>query len=384
MISSRLRPFGTTIFSEMTRLAQQHGAINLSQGFPDFEGPPGIVDAAVEALRGGNNQYARSMGLPSLVEAIAAHEEKYYGLKYDPLSEVGVFSGATGAIAAFILGYLEPGDEVILFEPFYDSYPAIATLAGATIKTYTLRFPEFAIDPAELASLFGPRTRLIVLNTPHNPTGKVFTPEELELIAGLCQRHGTVVLADSVYEHLTYGTAKHAPIASVPGMRERTFTVSSSGKTYSFTGWKIGWGTGPKELVAAAQAAHQFLTFSTSTPMQLAIATALTRFADDYFAELRAEYTQRRDFLVEVLRSVGFDVAIPDGAYFVLADFSRLSDLDDLAFARHLTEHVGVAVIPPSPFYRTHPEAARKLVRFAFCKKQETLEKAAERLAKLR
>jgi N-succinyldiaminopimelate aminotransferase len=383
MINARLRPFGTTVFSEMTRLAQQHGAINLAQGFPDFDGPPGIIDAAVDALRGGHNQYARSMGMPALVEAIAAQRQSRHGLTYDPMSEVAVFSGATEAIASFMLGFLEPGDEVILFEPFYDSYPVMATLAGATVKTYTLRFPDFAIDPDALAGLFTPRTRLVVLNTPHNPSGKVFSRTELELIARLCEQHGTTVLSDEVYEHLTYGDAQHVPIASIPGMRERTFSVSSSGKTFSFTGWKIGWGTGPKPLVAAAQAAHQFVTFATATPLQLAVATAITRYTESFFAELKAEYTQRRDFLAGVLREVGFSVALPDGAYFVLADFSALSDLDDVAFARHITEQYGVAAIPPSPFYRDRPETARKLVRFAFCKRMETLERAAERLRRI-
>jgi N-succinyldiaminopimelate aminotransferase len=383
MITTRLRPFGTTIFSEMTRLAQQHGAINLAQGFPDFDGPPGVVDAAVAALRAGHNQYARSMGLPPLVEAVAAHQRELYGLTYDPLSEVVVFSGATEGIASFLLGFLEPGDEVVLFEPFYDSYPVMAELAGATVRPYTLRFPDFALDLDRLESLVTSKTRLLVLNTPHNPSGKVFTRAELEGIAEICRRRNLCVLSDEVYEHLVYGEAVHMPIATLPGMRERTFTLSSSGKTYSFTGWKIGWGTGPQPLAAAAQAAHQFVTFATSTPMQHAVATALTRFAAPFYAELRTEYTQRRDFLVRVLREVGFEVAAPDGAYFVLCDFRRFSAADDLSFARELTAQVGVAAIPPSPFYRSAPEEARRLVRFAFCKKMETLERAAERLGKL-
>jgi N-succinyldiaminopimelate aminotransferase len=384
MITTRLRPFGTTIFSEMTRLAQQHGAINLAQGFPDFDGPPGVVDAAITALKAGHNQYARSMGLPSLVEAIAGHQKELYGLSYDPMSEVVVFSGATEGIASFMLGFLEPGDEVVLFEPFYDSYPVMAELAGATVRPYTLRFPDFALDLNALEALMTPKTRLLVLNTPHNPSGKVFTRAELEGIAEICQRRNLVVLSDEVYEHLVYGEAVHVPIASLPGMRERTFTLSSSGKTYSFTGWKIGWGTGPQPLASAAQAAHQFVTFATSTPMQHAVATALTRFATRFYAELRGEYTQRRDFLAQVLREVGFEVAVPSGAYFVLCDFRRFSTADDLTFAKQLTAEIGVAAIPPSPFYRSAPDEARRLVRFAFCKRMETLERAAERLRKLK
>ena len=384
MIASRLKPYGTTIFSEMTRLAQQHGAINLAQGFPDFDGPAGVVEAAITALRAGHNQYARSMGLPPLVDAIAAHQRRLYGLSYDPLSEVVVFSGATEGIASFLLGFLEPGDEVVLFEPFYDSYPVMSSLAGATVRPYTLRFPDFAVDLDRLESLFTAKTRLLIINTPHNPSGKVFTRRELEGIAEICQRRDVVVLSDEVYEHLTYGEAAHVPIASLPGMRERTFTLSSSGKTYSFTGWKIGWGTGPKPLAAAAQAAHQFVTFATSTPMQHAVATALTEWAEPFYAELRTEYTARRDFLVSVLRDVGFEVAQPDGAYFVLCDFRRFSDADDLTFAKELTSTIGVAAIPPSPFYKASMDEARRLVRFAFCKKMETLEKAAERLGRLK
>jgi N-succinyldiaminopimelate aminotransferase len=384
MIGTRLRPYGTTIFSEMTRLAQEHGAINLAQGFPDFEGPEGIVEAAVAALRAGHNQYARSMGAPPLVEAIAQHQQRCYGLTYDPMSEVVVFSGATEGIASFLLGFLNPGDEVILFEPFYDSYPVMSSLAGATVKPYTLKFPDFAVDLNRLEALVTAKTRLIILNTPHNPSGKVFTRAELEGIAEICQRRNLFVLSDEVYEHLTYGDVRHVPMATIPGMRERTFTLSSSGKTYSLTGWKIGWGTGPRELAKAAQAAHQFVTFATSTPMQHAAAVALTQYADDFYAELRREFTERRDFLAGVLRDVGFEVAQPNGAYFVLCDFRRFSQADDLTFAKELTAKIGVAAIPPSPFYSADLSDARRLVRFAFCKRMETLEKAAERLRQLR
>jgi N-succinyldiaminopimelate aminotransferase len=380
MLTPRLRPFGTTIFSEMTRLANEHGAINLAQGFPDFEGPPALVEAAVEALRGGHNQYSRSQGHPALVEAVAADRGARFGLRYDPMQEVAVFSGATEAIASTMLGLLSPGDEVLLFEPFYDSYPALAALAGATVRHYSLRAPDFAIDPDRLAALFSSRTKLVVLNTPHNPTGKVFTRDELELVARLCEEHGAVVLADEVYEHLTYDGVEHVSIATIPGMRERTVAVSSAGKSFSFTGWKIGWATGPAALIAAAQAAHQFVTFATATPLQLAVASALRTLGPDYYGSVRREFQARRDFLLGVLRAAGFEPIVPRGAYFIVAGFGRHSAEDDRAFARHMTAARGVAVIPSSPFYAAEPGEGRRLVRFAFCKRQETLERAAQRL----
>lgn len=379
MISRKLRPFGTTIFSEMTRLALEHQAINLSQGFPDFEGPPFVVEAAVDALRAGHNQYARSQGHPDLVRAVAAHLETRSGLRYDPLTEVGVFSGCTEGLMSAMLGLLDPGDEVIFFEPFYDSYPACAVMAGAVARFCPLRFPDFAVDLAHLESLFSDRTRLLVLNTPHNPTGKVFDVGELTAIAALCRARDVVVLTDEVYEQLTYD-AMHVSMAEIPGMRDRTLALSSAGKTFSFTGWKIGWCTGPAALVAAAQAAHQFVTFATSTPLQVATARALEACGPTFYDGLRAEYRERRDFLVDVLRRVGLRVAVPSGTYFVLADFRDLWDGDDLSFVRHLCVEHGVAAIPPSVFYKAAPEEGRRLVRFAFCKRMETLRAAAQRL----
>ena len=384
MISDKLKPFGTTIFAEMTGLAIEHDAINLSQGFPDFEGPPAIVDAAVAALRSGDNQYARSRGHPSLVQAVAESRERLYGMSYDALTEVVVFSGATEAIASSMLGLLNPGDEVILFEPFYDSYPACAALAGAVPKFVTLRFPDFGLDLSELENAIGPRTRLIVLNSPHNPSGKVFSPDELAGIAACATRHDLIVLADEVYEHLTFDGAEHLPIASLPGMRERTLTISSTGKTFSFTGWKIGWATGPRPLIDAAQAAHQFVTYAVAPPLQVAMAHALTEFTGaDFLGNFRREYTERRDFLLSVLDAAGFQVAVPRGTYFVLADFTDLFDGDDRDFARWLTTEHGVAAIPPSAFYEVRPEEGRRLVRFAFCKRMETLRRAAERLGRI-
>jgi N-succinyldiaminopimelate aminotransferase len=381
--SKKLLPFGTTIFSEMTALAQEHGAINLAQGFPDFDGPPEVIEAAVAALRGGHNQYARSMGHQLLVEAVAARVKRLHGLAFEPLSEVIVFSGATEGIASALLGLLDPGDEVIVFEPFYDSYPACIAMAGAVPRFATLRFPEFAVDEAALERLFNRRTRLLLLNTPHNPTGKVFSTAELELIARLCLKHGVIVVADEVYEHITYGAA-HVPIASLAGMRERTLTISSTGKTFSLTGWKVGWGYGPAPIVAAVQAAHQFITFATATPLQVAVANALGERGEEYFERLRSQYTARRDFLAEALREAGLEIAVPAGAYFILADFSRVFAGDDRAFARRLVERHGVAAIPPSVFYADGVEEGRRLIRFAFPKRIETLAAAAERLKSLR
>lgn len=380
MVSAKLRPFGTTIFSEMSRLAAERGAINLGQGFPDFDGPEAVREAAVAALRAGHNQYARSQGLPDLVEAIAEQREAQHGLLYDPMTEVAVFSGATEGLAAAMLGLLDPGDEVILFEPVYDSYPPCVALAGARARYLTLEFPDFAVDEARLRSLIGERTRLIVLNSPHNPTGKVWSRTELDLLARIATEHDLFVLTDEVYEHLLYDGNEHVPLAGLPGMRERTLSVTSVGKTWSLTGWKVGWATGPAPLVRAAQAAHQFLTFATPTPLQHAAAHALRYFSGDFLEMLREQYAERRGLLLEALERVGFRVAPPAGTYFVLADFRPRFDGDDVAFAHHLIETAGVAAIPPSGFYPERPEAGRHLVRFAFCKRLDTLRAAADRL----
>jgi aspartate/methionine/tyrosine aminotransferase len=368
------------VFAEMTALADEHQAINLSQGFPDFEGPAEIREAAVEALRAGYNQYARSMGHPMLVEAIADKVRSLYGLDIDPWTDVTVFCGATEGIASSLLGLLNPGDEVILFEPFYDSYPALVARAGATARYATLRFPDFSVDVDALTALVTDRTRVIVLNTPHNPTGKVYTRSELERIAALCEEHDLVCLTDEVYEHITFDGVAHVPMATIPGMWERTITLSSTGKTYGFTGWKIGWAVGPADLIAAAQAAHQFVTFCAPAPLQVAMSFALHELNIDYYPQLQADYEARRDLLVDALRAARFDVAVPRGTYFVLAGFDALSDADDRTFAKHLVEHHGVAAIPPSAFYAAHPEEGRRLLRFAFCKRRSTLAAAAERL----
>ncbi len=375
--ASRLQPFGTSIFSEMTALATAHGAINLSQGFPDFEGPASIRDAAIDALRGGANQYARSAGRPELVAAIAQHVQAHRGVTLDPTTQVVVTSGCTEALMAMALGILEPGDEVITFEPFYDAYPVVCAAEGATLRPVTLRFPELAVR-AQLT----PKTRMLLINTPHNPSGKVFTRAELTALAAIAVEHDLIVVTDEVYEHLVYDV-EHVTMAELPGMAERTLVLSSAGKSFSYTGWKIGWAYGPAALCAAVQAAHQFLTFCSATPLQLGIAHALAALPADFYAELSAMYRDKRDFLVDVLRQAGFRVGVPDGTYFVVADFTPIFEGDDQAFCRWLTTEHGVAAIPPSVFYSVDKDEGRRLVRFAFCKTQPTLDAAAERLLRI-
>ena len=383
MARSALAKLGTSIFSEMTRLANEKGAVNLSQGFPDFDGPHEILDAAVDALRSGQNQYGRSMGLPALVDAIAAHRERHYALRYDAMTEVCAFAGATEGIAAAMLGLLEPGDDVIVMEPFYDGYPAAIAMASANARVVTLRFPDFSVSEAALEAAHTAKTRMIVVNSPHNPSGKVFGVDELDVIARFCVKHDLIALTDEVYEHLTYDDAKHVPLATRQGMRERTVTLSSTGKTFSLTGWKVGWCIGPRALVAAVQSAHQFLTFCASTPLHAAMAKAIGTLAapsSHYLGELKRDYTKRRDYLVEVLRDCGFDVRAPKGAYFVLAGIRTVTDEDDVTFAKRLIDEAGVAAIPPSAFYAANVDEGRRLLRFAFCKRTETLERAGDRL----
>ncbi len=382
MSSHRLAAFGTSVFSQMSALARDHDAINLSQGFPDFEGPPELLDLAEAALREGHNQYAPSTGHPELVSALAEATRQRYGLDYDPAGETSVFCGATEALAAAVLGLAGPGDEILLVEPFYDSYPALVALAGAEARYLTLRFPDFALDLEALDAAISPRTRAILLNTPHNPSGKVFDRAELEALAERCRRHDLIVIADEVYEHLTFDDARHQSIAELPGMRQRTLRISSFGKSFSMTGWKVGWAQGPPELVAAAQSAHQFLTFCTAAPMQVAAGRAIRHFGQDYFETLRRDYTARRKILLEGLQQAGFAAAAPQGTYFVLADFSALWEGDDRSFAEHLVREAGVATIPPSSFYARDRAEGQHLLRFAFCKRRETLERAMERLAR--
>jgi len=376
-LTARMQGFGATIFSEMTALSVQHGAVNLGQGFPDFDGPAEIRRAAIAAIEAGHNQYCRSSGLPALCEAIAAHRERFYGLQYDPVHEITVFNGATEAIAATLLALLEVGDELVMFEPFYDSYRAIAALAGATTRVVPLRDPDFHFLASDLERAITPKTRAIILNTPNNPTGKVFSRAELELIASVCQRNDLLAIADEVYEHLVYD-GEHLPLASFPGMRDRTVMISSTGKTFSFTGWKIGYTCASPALTAAVRTTHQFLTFCNGTPFQHAMAQALV-MPDAYFRDFTQGYRAKRDRLCEGLAAVGFDVLVPAGTYFVCVDIRPLGFDDDHRFCRALPEHVGVAAIPNSAFYDV-PERGRHLVRFAFCKTDSVLDEGIERL----
>ncbi len=379
-LASRLSDFGTTIFTEMTRLAIEHRAINLAQGYPDFDGPEFAKEAAIAAIRAGHGQYARMSGAPEIHRALSAKYRRDWGLDYAADAEITVTSGATEAIFAAIQGICDPGDEVVLFEPYYDSYKASVRMAGAVPRIATLRTPDWAFDPEEVRRAFGKKTRALLLNTPHNPTGKVFSREELELLAALCREHEAICVTDEVYEHLVYDGA-HVPMAALPGMRERTITISSFGKTFSLTGWKIGWAAAPPELTAAVRAAHQFITFATATPLQHGAAAALG-VGPEYYAGLLADYRGKRDYLVRELSRIGFAVSAPAGTYFACAGFRAFGFDDDRAFVRHLIETIGVAAIPPSVFY-DHPEHGRSYVRFAFCKKPETLERAVKRLEKL-
>ncbi|HEY4002092.1 MAG TPA: methionine aminotransferase [Candidatus Xenobia bacterium] len=380
--SQKLKPFGESIFSEMTRLAVEHKAINLSQGFPDFDGPDWLKAAAIDAVRHGPNQYAPMTGQPALRQAIARKAERWYGMRYDPDTEISVFSGATEAIFSSINGLLEPGDEVILIEPYYDSYPACVAMAGGHCRYVALRGPSFDLDLAELVATITPRTRLLMLNTPNNPCGKVFSRPELEALARVVTAHDLLVITDEVYEHIVFDGQPHVPLATLPGMRERVLTISSTAKTFSMTGWKIGYVLGPASMVAAARSAHQFVTFCTVSPFQMAMAQAIDRI-DDYAPELVREYDRRRQVLMAALQDTGLGVRSPQGAYFVLADIRPLGYDDDRAFCHQLATEVGVAAIPASAFYR-HTDIGRHLVRFAFCKNEATLSAAGEKLLKLR
>jgi N-succinyldiaminopimelate aminotransferase len=379
----RVASFGTTIFSEFTRLAAEHGAINLGQGFPDFDGPEVVKAAAIAAIRAGDNQYAVSSGQPELRRAIAEHVRRFYGQAYDPNTEVTVVSGATEGLFSTLQGLVDPGDEVIVFEPFYDGYVPDTLMAGGVPRFVPLRPPDWSFDPAELAAAFNARTRLIIVNTPHNPTGKVYGEAELGLIAELCQKWNVLALSDEVYEHIVFDGAKHVRLAQWPGMAERTVTISSQGKTFSFTGWKVGWVLAPPDLTLAVRRAHQWVTFASVTPMQAAAAVALG-LDEEYYRSLITEYQVKRDFLANALREAGMRVSLPQGTYFIMADFSPLGYDDDVTFCRWLTTQVGVAAIPPSAFYSDeHKYLANNWARFAFCKKMETLEQAAERLRKV-
>jgi N-succinyldiaminopimelate aminotransferase len=370
-VASRLAGFGTTIFTEMSALAERTGAINLGQGFPDEDGPDAVLEAAVAALRAGANQYAPLAGVPALVAAIAAHQERFYDLAVE---DVQVTMGATEAISAAMLGLLEPGDEVVVFEPYYDSYAAAIALAGGVRRPVTLRAPGWEFDPEALEAAVTPSARALLLNSPHNPTGKVFSRAELELVADVCRRHDLIAIADEVYEHLVF-EGEHVPLATLPGMAERTLTISSLGKTFAVTGWKVGWACGPAALVGGVRAAKQYMSFAGATPFQHAGATALA-LPDEYYAEFAAGLRAKRDRLCAGLEAAGLRVLRPQGTYFVNVDAGQ----DGVAFCRELPERAGVVAIPTQVFY-DNPESGRTLVRFAFCKRDEVIDEAVARLA---
>ncbi|WP_184766171.1 pyridoxal phosphate-dependent aminotransferase [Streptomyces griseoloalbus] len=383
LLNRRLAEFGTTIFAEMSALALRTGSINLGQGFPDTDGPEEVREAAVRALRDGRgNQYPPGPGIPELRTAVAAHQQRRYGLAVDPDTEVLVTAGATEAIAAALLALVEPGDEVIAFEPYYDSYAACVAMAGGTRVPVTLRPRDgrFRLDLDELRDAVTDRTRLLLINTPHNPTGTVLTREELTAIAELAVERDLLVVTDEVYEHLVFNDAEHVPLATLPGMRERTVTISSAGKTFSFTGWKVGWVTSAPDLVAAVRSAKQYLTYVASGPFQYAVAEALA-LPDSYFEAFRADMLAKRDVLAAGLADAGFAVFRTAGTYFITTDIRPLGESDGFAFCRALPERAGVVAIPNAVFY-DHREAGAPYVRFAFCKRTEVLADAAERLRK--
>src|SRR5688572_24039552 len=379
-LSPRLAGLGTTIFAEMSQLAVATGAINLGQGFPDEDGPIEVADAAIAAIRGGVNQYPPGPGIEELRVAIAGHQKRFWGIDVDPATEVLVTAGATEAIAAAVLALCDPGDEILAFEPTYDSYTAVAAMAGARLRPVTLHPPGYEADLDRLASLVSDRTRLLLLNTPHNPTGKVFTAAELEAIAQVCVERDLVAVTDEVYEHLVFD-GEHRPLCTFPGMAERTLTISSAGKTFSFTGWKIGWVCGAEALVTAVRTAKQFLTYVNGAPFQPAVALGLG-LGDDFFASLCDTLQAKRDLLCDGLRAAGFEVFVPQGTYFATVDIRPVGGDDGLQFCRSLPERCGVVAVPSSVFYED-PATGRHLVRFAFCKRTEVLTEAAERLAGL-
>jgi N-succinyldiaminopimelate aminotransferase len=381
--AQRVRGFGTSIFTEMSRLASEHNAVNLGQGFPDFPGPAFVKEAAKNAIDANANQYAVSFGSPRLREEIAKTWFLQTGQQIDTAAEITVTTGATEAIFDVMLAFTDDDDEVVVFEPFYDSYPASAAMAGSRLRPITLHAPDWSFDPAEAEAAFGPRTKLLLLNTPHNPTGKVFRREELELLAELCMRWNVTAITDEVYDRITFAGAEHISLATIGGMRERTLTINSTGKTFSMTGWKIGYAIGPAELNSALRAVHQFVTFATATPFQEAMADALALAPQiGYYEQLKREYDERRVMLEQALAGAGLPVLPVEGAYFSMADVSGLGFPDDVSFCRWLTRDVGVAAVPPSAFY-ADASRAPLLARFCFAKRAETIAQAAERLQRV-
>ncbi len=381
-LNTELSALGTTIFTVMSALAVQHGAINLGQGFPDTEGPADVVQAAADALKDGRNQYPPMTGVPELRQAVAAANKRFYGLDFDPDSEIVVTSGATEAITASLMAVLNPGDECVLIEPLYDTYLPVVRLLGAIPRLVRLSPPGWELPRAELAAAFGPKTKAILLNTPMNPASKVFSRDELQFIADLLVRHDAYAVCDEVYEHLVFDGLKHIPLMTLPGMRERCLRVGSAGKTFALTGWKIGYISAPKHLATVAMKAHQNLTFTSAPNLQRAVAIGLGK-DDAYFEKLAADLQERRDILAAGLARLGFGVLPVQGSYFITTDVRPLGwNGDDVAFCRHITEHAKVAAIPVTAFYEG-ADAPTHYVRFAFCKKPEILREALARLEKL-
>jgi N-succinyldiaminopimelate aminotransferase len=377
-MATRLRSIPPTIFSQMSALAVRTGSLNLGQGFPDQDGPATAVEAAVQALRTGHNQYPPGPGIPELRRAIAAHQARHYDLDVDPDTEVVVTAGATEAIAAAILAFVNPGDEMVVLEPFYDSYVACIEMAGGVRRPVTLRAPDFRLDPDALRAAVTDRTTTLLLNTPHNPTGAVLTADELEVVAEVAREHDLVVITDEVYEHLLFDGRRHVPICTLPEMWDRTVTISSAGKTFSFTGWKVGWVTGPADLVATVMAAKQWLTFSNAAPLQPAVAVALDQ-ESGFYESLAKDLQSKRDVLVDGLRTLDMDVYPPEATYFVTTDVREFGYPDGMAFCLALPDKAGVVAIPSQVFYDDHEEGRHK-VRWAFCKDTEVIEEGVRRL----
>ena len=372
-----------TVFAEMSALSQQHGAVNLGQGFPDFPGPGFVKEAARRAIDGDHNQYAHPHGVLTLREAIAREWGARFGTNIDPLRQVTVTSGATEAVFDIILALIEPGDELVTFEPFYDSYPASVTMAGGTMKVVRLEPPEWSFDPEALRAAITAHTRVILLNTPHNPTGKVFSRTELEFIASVAMEHDLLVVTDEVYDRILFDDAVHVPIATLPGMWERTITINSVGKTFSLTGWKVGYAIGPERLIDAMRSVHQWVTFATSTPFQVAMAEAIpAATANGYYLDLERDYHERRDVMVKILASAGLPPLRSSGSFFVMTGFGDHAFANDVDFCRWLIVEIGVTPIPPSAFY-LEPATAPRLLRFCFAKRLATLHEAGRRLEHL-
>jgi N-succinyldiaminopimelate aminotransferase len=385
IMANRVSHLGTSVFTEINDLAQKHNAVNLGQGKPDFDAPPDVVARAVESLKDGlHNQYAPGHGVVSLRKAVAAHAGRFYNMDIDPMQGVVVTAGASEGLFAAILGLVDFGDEVIVIEPYFDLYLPAITMTGATPVYVPLHPPSWTFDPDELRAAFTPKTRAIILNTPQNPVGRVFTREELTLVAELCIEHDVTVISDEVYEHLLFGNVQHIPIATLPGMFERTVTISSGGKTFSSTGWKVGWAYGHPDLVSGVMRAHQFITFSVHHSSQEAIAYALN-LPGTYYEEFQSMYEGKRQLMMSALRRSGLKFSEPEGTYFIMADFSDVFDGTPTEFAKHLITEYGVGGIPPESFYcEEHQHIGMKYIRFAFCKSDDLLREAGERLAKLR